>query len=334
MATETKKIRWGVLGWARIARENVIPAIRRAANSEFHALASREPAKLSEARDKFNVPVTHDRYEDLLADPTVDAVYIPLPNALHCEWTIKAVEQGKHVLCEKPIALNAAECRRMIAASAANGVRLMEGFMYRYTDRTRQVLEVLRSGVLGEIKFVSSIHRFLLTNPASIKLKPELGGGALYDVGCYPVNFAGLVADELARQQGLPPETAMPESVAVEEVRAGGVDVSFSALLKYSTGLIASVNCGINSQRRVYSEIIGTRGALEVPDTFLDNAGSLTLTLGDERREIPVAQSDRYRLEVEDFADAILAGRAPQFSLVETLRNAEVMDNLFAAAGA
>jgi predicted dehydrogenase len=216
----------------------------------------------------------------------------------------------------------------MIAASTANGVRLMEGFMYRYTDRTRQVLEILRSGVLGEIKFVSSSHRFLLTNPASIKLKPELGGGALYDVGCYPVNFAGLVADELARSQGLPPESAVPESVAVEQVRAGGVDVSFSALLKYPTGLIASVNCGINTQRRVHSEIIGTRGVLEVPDTFLDNAGSLILTLGEERREIPVAQSDRYRLEVEDFADAILSGRAPQFGLNETQRNAEVMDKL------
>ena len=331
MTTETKKIRWGVLGWARIARDNVIPAIRRAANSEFYALASREPAKLQAARDKFNVPVTHDRYEALLADPTVDAVYIPLPNALHCEWTIKAAERGKHVLCEKPIALNAAECRRMIAASTANGVRLMEGFMYRYTDRTRQVLEVLRSGVLGEIKFVSSSHRFLLTNPASIKLKPELGGGALYDVGCYPVNFAGLVADEQGRQQGLLPESAVPESVAVEQVRTGGVDVSFSALLKYSTGLIASVNCGINSQRRIFSEIIGTRGALEVPDTFLDNAGSLILTQGDERREIPVALSDRYRLEVEDFAEAILAGRTPQFSLIETLRNAEVLDKLLAA---
>lgn len=330
MTTETKKIRWGVLGWARIARENVIPAIRRSSNSEFHALASREPARLLAARDKFNVPVTHERYEDLLADPSVDAVYIPLPNALHCEWTIKAAESGKHVLCEKPIALNATECRRMIAASAANGVRLMEGFMYRYTNRTRQVLEVLRSGVLGEIKCVSSTHRFLLTNPASIKLKPDLGGGALYDVGCYAVNFAGLVADEVARQQNLPAETSMPESVAVEQVRAGGVDVSFSALLNYSTGLIASVICGINSQRRVYSEIIGTRGVLEVPDTFLDNAGSLILTVGDERRDIPVALSDRYRLEVEDFADAILAGREPQFGLGETLRNAEVMDKLLA----
>jgi predicted dehydrogenase len=333
MTTEKKKIRWGVLGWARIARENVIPAIRRASNSEFHALASRDESKLAEGRNSFNVLQTYHSYEELLKDPTVDAVYIPLPNALHCEWTIKAAEQGKHVLCEKPIALNADECRRMIAACAANRVHLMEAFMYRYTDRTRLVLEVLRSGALGEIKFVSSTFRFLLTNPASIKLKPELGGGALYDVGCYPVNFAGMVADEMARQQAGKPEDATPESVAVQQVRSGGVDVLFSALLKYPNGMIASVNCGINSQRRIHSEIIGTRGMLEVPDTFLDDAGHLTLTLANDRREIPVPQADRYRWEVEDFADAILEGRAPQFSLGETQRNMEVMDKMFAAAG-
>jgi xylose dehydrogenase (NAD/NADP) len=328
MMTEKKKIRWGVLGWARIGREHVIPAIRRSSNSEFHALASREEAKLAEARASFAVPQTYHIYDDLLKDPSVDAVYIPLPNALHCEWTIKAAELGKHVLCEKPIALNAAECRRMIAACAANRVHLMEAFMYRYTARTRLVLEVLRSGALGEIKFISSTHRFLLTNPASIKFKPELGGGALYDVGCYPVNFAGMVADAMGNK----PADAVPESVAIEQVRSGGVDVIFSALLKYPAGLIASVNCGINSQRRIFSEIIGTRGMLEVPDTFLDDAGSLTLTQDNERREIPVPQSDRYRLEVEDFADAILAGRAPQFSLTETQRNMEVMDKLLAAA--
>jgi predicted dehydrogenase len=329
---EKKKIRWGVLGWARIARENVIPAMLRSANAEFHALASRDPAKLAEGRARFAGVKTHESYEALLKDPAVEAVYIPLPNALHCEWTIKAMEQGKHVLCEKPLALNAAECRRMIAAAAANRVQLMEAFMYRYTERTRRVLEVLRSDVLGEIKFVSSTSRFLLTNPASIKLKPGLGGGALYDVGCYPVNFAGMVADEMARGAGGRPEDTRPVSVAVEQVRGGGVDVIFSALLKYPTGMIASVNCGINAQRRVLSEIVGTRGALEVPDTFLDNAGALTLIQGEERREISVAASDRYRLEVEDFSDALLTGRAPQCSLGETLRNMEVMDELFAAA--
>jgi predicted dehydrogenase len=250
-----------------------------------------------------------------------------LPNALHREWTIKAASHGKHVLCEKPLALNAAEGREMIAACAANGVTLMEAFMYRYTDRTRLVLETLKSGVLGEIKFISSTFRFLLANPASIKFKPELGGGALYDVGCYAINFIGMIADQISGGK-----SPMPESMAVECVRSGGVDVLFSALLKYPSGLVASVNCGFNSQRRIFAEIVGTLGVLEIPQTFADYPGALTLTVGDQRREISVPECDRYRLEIEDFADAILRRRAPHFSLTESQRNLEVMDQLFAAS--
>lgn len=333
MTAQNTPLRWGVLGYARIARENLIPAIQRTPNSVFHAIASREEAKLAECRARFKVAKTCRGYDELLHDPEVDAVYIPLPNALHCEWTIKAAERGKHVLCEKPIALNAAECRRMIAACAANRVTLMEAFMYRYTDRTRKVLSVLQSGVLGEIKFVSSTFRFLLANPASIKLKPELGGGALYDVGCYPVNFTGMVADEIARSQSGNPNGpgTLPESISVECVRVNGIDMIASALMKYPSGLMASLNCGFNAQKRIFSEIVGTKGVLEIPDTFLDNAGTLTLTVGEERREIAVEPSDRYRLEVEDFADAILHKRMPQLGLDETLRNAEVMDRLRAA---
>jgi len=331
MNSAKPKIRWGVLGYARIARTELIPAIQRAAHAEFFALASRDDAKLAEARAKCpDVTRLHRTYDGLLRDPEVDAVYIPLPNALHREWTIKAAERGKHVLCEKPIALNAAEAREMVAACAAHGVTLMEAFMYRYTDRTRQVLDVLRSGVLGEIKHVSSTFRFLLTNPASIKLKPELGGGALYDVGCYPVNFIGMVVDEITR--GAPTGTVQPVSVSVECVRENGIDLNFSALMKYSSGLVAAVNCGFNAHKRVFSQVTGTTGVLEIPDTFFDPAGALTLTVGEERREIPVAASDRYRLEVEDFADAILEKRAPRVSLAETLRNAEVIDRLLAAS--
>ncbi len=331
MSAENKKIRWGVLGYARIARENVIPAIQRSSNSAFHAIASRDRAKLDDCHARFNAPKTFSGYQELLLDKEVDAVYIPLPNSMHREWTIKAAEQGKHVLCEKPIALNAAECREMIAACAANGVTLMEAFMYRYTARTRKVLEVLRGGVLGDIKFIGSTFRFLLANPASIKLKPELGGGSLYDVGCYPINFAGMVADEI--HGGGPGKAALPASIAVELERVNGVDMIFSALMKYPSGLIASLNCGFNAQRRIVSEIVGTKGALEVPDTFLDSTCDLTLVTGDERRQIPVEASDRYQLEVEDFAEAILRGRPPQFSLAETQRNMEVLDRLFAAAG-
>jgi xylose dehydrogenase (NAD/NADP) len=334
MTAVNRKIRWGILGWARIARDSVIPAILRAANSELHAVASRDDAKLAECRARFPAPKLYRGYDELLRDPEVDAVYIPLPNSLHREWTIRAAERGKHVLCEKPLGLNAAEGRDMIATCAANRVWLMEAFMYRYTDRTRRVLEVLRAGTLGDIKFISSTFRFLMANPASIKLKPELGGGALYDVGCYPVNFTGLVLDEIARRQSGNPAAVgeVPASLSVECAREGGVDMIFSALAKYPSGVVASWNCGFNAHKRIHSEIVGTAAALEIPDTFFGNPGVITLVQEDQRREIPVVESDRYRLEVEDFADAILANRPPQLGLPETVRNLEVIDRLFAAS--
>ncbi len=329
MKAGQRKIRWGVLGYARIARESLIPAIQRSSNSDLHAVASRQESKRAECRARFATREVYPGYEELLRDPDIDAIYIPLPNSLHREWTIRAAENGKHVLCEKPIALDAAQCREMAAACAANHVWLMEAFMYRYADRTRQVAEVLRSGALGDIIFISSTFRFLLANPHSIKLKPELGGGSLYDVGCYPLNFAGMVMDQITYSR---PEGAIPETISAQCVRHGGVDLIYSALLKYPSGVIASLNCGFNAQKRVHSEIIGTGGVLEIPDTFLDNPGMLTLTTGEERREIPVAESDRYRHEVEDFADAILQEHAPRLSLAETQRNMEILDRLQAAA--
>lgn len=330
MVPAQNKIRWGVLGYARIARESVIPAICRSENSVFSALASRDAGKLAESKLRFTGGhQTYLGYEQLLRDPEIDAVYIPLPNSQHAEWTIRAAEHGKHVLCEKPLALDAIACRRMIAAAKKNDVKLMEAFMYRYTDRTRKVVEILRSGALGELKFLQASFRFLLANPASIKFQPELGGGALYDVGCYPINFAGLVVDTMA---GAAPGTVQPESVSVECVRSGGVDLLFSALLKYPGGFTAALHCGFNAHKRVCAEIVGTEGVLEINETFFDAAGSLSLTRGEERTEIAVSISDRYRSEVEDFAAAILENRSPAFGLAETLRNAEVLDRLLAAS--
>lgn len=324
--TPHQKIRWGVLGYARIARESVIPAILRSTNSEFSAIASRDAGKLEECRARYPMARAFLGYAELLKDPAIDAVYIPLPNSLHCEWTIKAAEHGKHVLCEKPLALNAKEAREMAAACAAQGVRLMEAFMYRYTDRTRQVSAVLRSGVLGEIKQISATFRYPMVNAASIKLRPALGGGSFYDVGCYPLNFIGMVADEAAGT------LVRPESVCVQSEWSGGIDVNFSALLKYPSGLLAAAHSGFNAHKRIHAEITGTLGVLGVPDTFFDHAGALTLTRGEEQQEIPVAASDRYRGEIEDFAQAILAQNAPRLRLEESIRNLDVMDRLLAAA--
>lgn len=329
MSTSNRKLRWGVLGYARIARVSVIPAIRQARNSEFYALASRDPAKLTEARAAGPVPKVFASYEELVRDPEVEAVYIPLPNSMHREWTIKAAAHGKHVLCEKPMGLTAAEAREMIVACETHGVTLMEAFMYRYTPRTQKVLEILRSGVLGEIKQINATFRFRLDRP-SIKLQPELGGGSLYDVGCYPINFVGTIVDALAG--GQPGAGGQPNKIAVDCVREHGVDMNFAALLQYPSGLMATIQSGFSAYRRIQAEIVGTEGALEVPDAFLGDGRPLVLFVGDERREIQVPTCDRYQLEVEDFADAVLHRRKPMFSLVETVRNAELLDRLLAAS--
>jgi predicted dehydrogenase len=324
-----QKIRWGVLGWARIARTQVVPALQRARNGQLHAIASRSETKLVEARAQANPPRLYSTYEELLRDPEVDAIYNPLPNSLHKEWTIKAAEHGKHVLCEKPAALNAAEAREMISACRSHGVVFMEAFMYRYSARTQKVIELLRSGVLGDIKFIHSQFRFLLNRPGDVRRSAGLGGGSLYDVGCYPLNFIGLVLDTITGSA--PGAGPRPESVQVQSTDVDGVDEMFSALLRYPGGITAALHSGFNAQFRMAAEIIGTKGALEVPLTYLGNAGAMILTTGEQRQEIPVPESDRYQLQLEDFSAAILEKRPPLLTPEETVRNLELIDRLYAA---
>ena len=316
-------VRWGILGCARIARLQFVPAIGRSTNATLHAVASRDPARLAEFRNLFGDAFTaHASYEALLADPTVDAVYVPLPNALHCEWAIRAMQNGKHVLCEKPLALDASEAQRMADAAHAHGVQLMEAFMYRYTARLQAVERILASGVLGELRSVNSTFRFFLDRVNTIKDDPALGGGALYDVGVYPLNLIGLVAQ------------AEPVEVFATCTRSHGVDHNLSALLRYESGLIASLHCGFNAHGRMHSDIVGSEGSLLVPDTFLDDAGEILLNTRNGSERIAVPASDRYAAEVQDFSTAILAGRAPRLTLDESLRNLRVLDRIRAALDA
>ncbi len=310
------KVKWGVLGFARIAKNSVIPAINRTDKSEFYALASRDRAKLAECKSQFNPTILYDNYEDLLDDPEVQAVYIPLPNSMHQEWAIKAMNKGKHVLCEKPLALTVDDCKEMMAAAASNRVLLMEAFMYRYTDRTKKVQELLASGEIGAIKYINSTFRFFLDRANTIKIQPELGGGSLYDVGCYPVNFIGMVLGSL------------PESYSAEFVLENGVDVIFSATLRYPGGVVATINSGFNAFREIRSEVIGTKGRLEIPDTFMGEAGIINVVTNEGTRQVPVADSDRYCLEVADFAAAVLNGGKPLLDLEESIRNMRLIEGL------
>jgi len=314
------KVKWGVLGYARIAKSSTIPAIIKHEESEFYAIASRSPAKLAECMNLFSCHNTYLSYIELLDDPYVDAVYIPLPNSLHKEWTIKAMERGKHVLCEKPICLSSFECEQMIEAAIKNKVLLMEGFMYRYSDRILRVSEILNSKLIGEIKYISSTYRFRLDRPNTIKINAELGGGSLYDVGCYPVNFVGMILDEL------------PSSYKSERVMKNGVDVIFSGLLKYKSGVIAVVNSGFNAYETMYSEIIGTNGIIEIPDTFSGEGGAIRLRTSDNQRIIKIVESDRFLLEISHFANAILSKQTNLLALEESQKNTVIIENLMQSA--
>jgi xylose dehydrogenase (NAD/NADP) len=236
---------------------------------------------------------------------------------------IAALDAGKHVLCEKPLALSAREAREMQAASIGNERLLMEAFMYRYTDRTRQLRAVLDSGVLGEIRHVNASFRFLLDRPGTIKMNAELGGGALYDVGVYPLSLLGLIT------QG-----ALPIMVHAEAQFENGVDVNTSVLMRYESGLLATLHCGFNAYSQTGAEIIGTQGRLVIPDPFLGEAGELTLSTAQGMRTIPINATDRYTAQMRDFAAAILQQRSPLIPLRESIRNLEVLDLIRAALGA
>lgn len=308
-------VNWGVLGYARIAKNSIIPAIARADNARLYGVASRNQADLPTGEWE----QSYGDYAALLADPAIQAVYIPLPNSLHKEWVLRALEAGKHVLCEKPIGLTAAEAQEMQQAAVQHNRLLMEAFMYQYTDRVRVIKQVLESGALGELRHINVSFRFLLDRPNTIKMQPALGGGALYDVGCYPVNFIGMVTGRLPVRCKALCETDQ------------GVDTNLSALLQYEDGLIANIHCGFNAYGRNYAEIIGTKGMLIVDKPFLDDAGALHLHTAEGVRELPVSESDRYQAEIRHFSSAVLNQPSRLIPLEETVRNMQVLDMIHAA---
>jgi predicted dehydrogenase len=319
----SNKVKWGILGFATIARESFIPALLKASNSEFYALASRSGDKLRQCSERFNYPVkAYSSYDQLLDDPQIEAVYIPFPNSLHKEWTIKAVRKGKHVLCEKPLALNSEDCRQMIEESQRNNVKLMEGFMYRYADRIQKVQKIINEKKIGQVQYIHSYFFSLASRASGDRINPRLGGGALFDLGCYPVNLVGMISG------------AEPVAISAEAIPINGVDQILSAVLRYENGLIANIHCGwINEFRSLGTTIMGTEGTLTIPEPFWGNAGSIFLRTPDGEEEISVAETDRFRTEIEDFADAIRENRPFMVDVKESIRNLKIIEAILAKAG-
>lgn len=314
------KVRWGVLGYAGIARKHVLPAMVSTHNCVAYAIASRNKGKVDEAISEFGFAKGYSSYEELLNDENVDAVYVPLPNSLHKEWVIKAAKAGKHILCEKPLALCEKDAREMADAASECNVKLMEAFMYRFTPRTAMLRKLLDEGVIGKIGQINSNYSFYLEEVENIRMSRELGGGSLHDVGCYPVNFIGMVTNDY------------PVSVVAQKIERDGVDVALTASLRYKDDIMATVNCSFLGDSVELTEITGSNGTLVIRDTFYDSDLPILLYRGEKETVFDVPSCNRYALELEAFSNCILHDKDVPLSVEESFRNIRLMERILEVA--
>jgi D-xylose 1-dehydrogenase (NADP+, D-xylono-1,5-lactone-forming) len=314
-------LRWGLLGTARINRA-VIPVIRESSRGTLDAVASRSIERARDYAAEWNIPRAIGSYGAMLEDPAIDAIYISIPNSLHAEWTVRALDAGKHVLCEKPLALSVAEVDEIARAARRSGRVAAEAFMYRHHPLTQAVQKTVADGVIGELRFIRGAFTFPLTRPADVRFDPALGGGSLWDVGCYPVSYACLLA-----------ESAPSDVLGWQETTGSGIDIAFAGMLRFPNGLMAQFDCGFRAAFRAEMEIVGTAGTLRVDRAFRTGPESrLLLATADQTQEISFEAEGPYEGEIRDIAAAALDGRAPRVTLAESRRTVETLTRLYACA--
>jgi D-xylose 1-dehydrogenase (NADP+, D-xylono-1,5-lactone-forming) len=315
------KLRWGILGCARITRRGLIPGIRESTRGTLQALGSRDGASARAWADEFQVPKAHASYQAVIDDPDVEAIYIPLPNELHQTWVRAAADAGKHVLCEKPLALNVEEARAMVAYCEARGVVLMEAFMWRHQPRTVAVRKLVAEGRIGALRLIRSSFSFPI-DEGDWRLDPTRGGGALWDVGCYGVSTARLFAG------------AEPDRIeAVARFGPSGVDLSMGAVLNFPGGVLALIDCSFEQPFRCAYELVGTRGVIEVPDAYLPPAQpTARVHVGDSIEDLVFDGRNQYAAMVDAFAAGVAdAGRLPD-PAEDGLAQMSALDAILASA--
>ncbi|MFC4776165.1 Gfo/Idh/MocA family protein [Paenibacillus sp. GCM10023252] len=321
------KLRWGIIGCAGIAQGSVIPGLQQSQRNEVIAIASRDEEKAKQTADRLNIPAAYGSYEALLEDPAIDAVYIPLPNHLHREWTIRAAEAGKHVLCEKPLALTEHEAEEMAEACAKAGVKLSEAFMYRYHPRYAQIRDVIASGEIGQVRGIHSAFTFNNAGDKSnVRYRKEWGGGSVYDVGCYPISAARLLL-------GQEPEAVTAHAFFSPE--HGDVDMMASGLIEFPHSVALTFDCGMWAAFRNTLEVLGTDGTIQVPSAYVTspNGGSnFFVSTKEGRREVQVANVNQYSLQGDEFAAAVLDGKPLPFEPSDAVLNMRVVDAVLASA--
>ncbi|SFL54297.1 Predicted dehydrogenase [Gracilibacillus orientalis] len=320
-------IKWGIISTANIAQKAVIPGIKESNTGEVLAIASRNLDNAKETAKELEIPVAYGSYEELLADSDIDAVYIPLPNHLHKEWSIKAMEAGKHVLCEKPIALNASETQEMDEASKKAGVVLVEAFMYRYHPRYQMIQELIQSGEIGEIR---GIHGAFTFNNASakenVRYKKEWGGGSLYDVGVYPISAARMILKE-------EPQAATVHAFFSKE--HDQVDMMSSGILEFDHGVALTFDCGMWADFRNRLEILGTEGRIEVPSAFVvsqNEQDHFYVHTSKGTKEVEVPYVNQYALQADAIGQSIQKGETLPFPAKDAILNMKVLDACLTSA--
>jgi len=320
------KIRWGVLSTAKIGREKVIPGIQKASNCSVVAIASRNIGQAETTAKLLNIGKAYGSYEELLNDPTIDAVYIPLPNNLHVEWTIKAMQAGKHVLCEKPIGISAAEASKLVQeAKKYPQLKVMEAFMYRFHPQWQKVKSLIAEGTIGEIKVVQSFFSYFNIDPKNIRNNVDVAGGALMDIGCYCVSFPRFLFD------------AEPTRVisCIDRDPVMKTDRLTSALLDFGDGKISTFTCSTQLMPYQRVNIFGTNGHVEIEipvNAPKDASSKIWVRTKSGSEEIIVDAVDQYTLQAEQFTKSILENSAVPTNLTDAVNNMKVIEAIFESA--
>ena len=325
-------VRWGILSTADIGMKKVTPAIQAAENCDVVAISSRDETRAAAAAAELGIPTAYGTYEELLAADDVDAVYIPLPNDLHAEWTVKAAVAGKHVLCEKPLALDAGEAEKMARACERDGVKLGEAFMYRHHPTWVEAVRLVRDGAIGDLQGVQSWFSYYNDDPENIRNRPENGGGAIMDIGCYNINASRMLFDaEPARVQA-----------SVRRDPTLGIDTLSSAVLEFPGGGQATFTCSTRAEDYQRVHIIGSAGRIDIEIPFNippDLETRIFVTAGGET---PVAAAtevlvfpaeDQYTIQARLFAQAILDDTPVPVPVSDAIANMRVIDAILATPG-
>jgi len=317
-----KPVKWGILSTAKIAVEHLIPAIRESKTGTVHAIASRDAQKAEEVAGKMNIPFSYGSYEKLLADESIDAIYNPLPNHLHVPWTIKAMEAGKHVLCEKPIALDSSEAESLLQKTRDfPDLKIMEAFMYRFHPQWEEVRSLISKGEIGTLESIHSVFTYYNDDPENIRNWPHMGGGGLMDIGCYCISVSRfLFGKEPDRVYG---------NLDIDP--AFGVDRKASGLLTFGDKT-STFTCSTKIESYQQVMIFGSDGLIEVEKPFNpqgNDTAHLYLTRNGERKMIETEAVDQYRLQVDAFNHSILNDRSVATPLKDAVANMKVIDAIF-----